>query len=96
MTLTEKKDAYGKDISEAEQALIENRTSPGDSPPLSLYISFQITVELRNAVSRAKKELSRIHSDKFIDLVTERLRMRRLSEESIETALLTLRKSLRK
>ena len=89
-------DAYGREVSQEEKTLIEGRLKDPEDNTITLWRSFQIKRELRNAVSNAKKILSESHSEEFIDLVTKRLRKRRLSEESIDTALLSLKKSLRR
>jgi len=89
-------DAYGREVSQEEKTLIEGRLKDPEDNTITLWRSFQIKRELRNAVSNAKKILSESHSEEFIDLVTKRLRKRGLEEEAVETALLTLKKSLRR
>ena len=96
MVTTRPKDAYDKEISEQTERVITTETTAQDKDPIDLYRSFQVTRELRNAATAARKSLSQEYPGKYLDLIEKRLRKRGLSDESIETALLTVKKSLRR
>ena len=93
--VTRPKDAYDKDISEQEEKYIEG-TALSSEDPLNVFRTFQIHRELRNAATAARKVLSKAYSDQYLNLIEKRLRKRGLSDESIETVLLTVKKSLRR
>ena len=96
MTLTRPKDAYDREISKETEKVLALEIANEDKNPIDLYKSFQVTRELRNASAAARKVLSKAHSEQYLELIEKRLRKRGLSDRSIETAMLTVRKSLRR
>ena len=56
----------------------------------------QIARELRNAKNLAMKLIAKANKDQLLSLVRDRLKQRRLTEESIEEALSKLKASLKK
>ena len=77
-------DAFGKTLT---QETLEG---------MEIFRNFQIQRELRNASTHARKILSETYQQEYLTLIEKRLKHRGLSEESIETALLTVKKSLRR
>ena len=96
MVVTRPKDAYNKEISEQTEKVISLEITNENRTPIDLYRAFQVNRELRNAATAARKTLSKEYPDKYLTLIEKRLRKRGLSDESIETALLTVKKSLRR
>ena len=94
--VTRPRDSYDREISKETEKVLTLEVVDRDKNPLDLYRAFQITRELRNAAAAARKTLSETYSDQYISLIEKRLRKRGLSDESIETALLTVKKSLRR
>jgi len=89
-------DAYGREISKETKAKIRSPILDPDKDPIDIFRSFQIRNELGKASSFARKQLSQKYSEEFLDLVKNRLKLRGLSTESMEIALLSLQKSLRR
>ena len=85
-------DAYGTKI--PEEVLL--KTDEGSISTVEIFRNFQIQRELRNASTHARKILSGTYQQEYLTLIEKRLKKRGLSEESIETALLTVKKSLRR
>ena len=86
-------DAYGDKLTEATPTI----PGPGqEKDTIDLLKSWQIQRELRKATSFARKKISEHYQLEYLDLVETHLKLSHLSEESIETAMLTVKKSLRR
>jgi len=86
-------DAYGTKLPE------QNLPTPEldqEKDTIGLLKSWQIQRELRKATAFARKRLSETYQLEYLNLVESKLKLRKLSDESIETAMLTVKKSLRR
>ena len=93
--VTRPKDAYDREISEQAEQYLQTTTLNTENP-VNIFRNFQINRELRNAAAAARKALSKEYSAQYLTLIEKRLRRRGLSDEAIDTALLTVKKSLRR
>ena len=96
MSIERPRDSYDKEISEQTELVLTLEAGDADQSPIDLYRAFQVTRELRNAVAAARKALSKSYPDQYLALIEKRLRKRGLSDESIITAMLTVKKALRR
>jgi len=79
------------------ERLLDKKQAQEEAENLAeIFRNFQIQRELRNASTHARKILSGTYQQEYLTLIEKRLKHRGLSEESIETALLTVKKSLRR
>jgi len=77
-------DAFGKPI------------PSDDTEQASIFRTFQIAREVRNAVTRSKKQLSLDHPKEFLAHIEARLKLRHLSPEGIKTGMEKARRLVRK
>ena len=95
MVVARPKDAYDREVSTQEEIYIRG-TALNLEDPLAVFKAFQVARELRNAAAAARKAIAKAYPEQYLTLVEKRLRKRGLSDESVITAMLTVKKSLRR